>query len=261
MARIHLDRLRKKYGWTGQKYRDLMTRILAQNSETIQTSLANHSKANYEAARKRMKRGSRLVVADVWAVVPSEAVTVRKAAERGRLLTDQLRKRMKSDLTDSLVEFSGKTGEPTFFTRRGRRAGRINPKLVKDFEQRVSQTFANYSSNVGSPYAVPRNIHTIAVTEVRAAANEVKARYAERMLELNPGLVIKKTWIHNRSLSKEPRPHHMAIDGQVRLFEQMFRLGNGVLLRYPHDPDAPIEETASCHCDQDIRLEREVEEI
>jgi hypothetical protein len=42
--------------------------------------------------------------------------------------------------------------------------------------------------------------------------------------------------------------------GQKRPFGEPYETGDGVELMYPHDPNAPIEETAGCHCTESTRL-------
>ena len=44
------------------------------------------------------------------------------------------------------------------------------------------------------------------------------------------------------------RRSHVPMHGQRRRLDEPFRSGNGYALYYPHDPGAPIAETAGCRC-------------
>lgn len=58
--------------------------------------------------------------------------------------------------------------------------------------------------------------------------------------------VIGVTWRHTDGV-KEPREAHVEADG-YQVAKGQFFLINGEYLRYPRDPQAPIEETINCHC-------------
>lgn len=57
---------------------------------------------------------------------------------------------------------------------------------------------------------------------------------------------MKKQW--RRSGKIHSRWQHDAADGQVQPPGEPFVLGNGVKIRYPHDPQAPASETINCGC-------------
>jgi len=50
------------------------------------------------------------------------------------------------------------------------------------------------------------------------------------------------------------RDSHKPMDGQTRAFGESFESGDGVLLRYPCDPAAPVKETAQCRCVKTTRI-------
>lgn len=52
------------------------------------------------------------------------------------------------------------------------------------------------------------------------------------------------------------RSSHRAMQGQKRAFGAPFKSGDGFDLRYPGDPNAPIEETANCRCVVATRIRR-----
>lgn len=252
MAKIHLDRMRKKYGFTGGNLGQLMQEIMAVNSENLSRAMARISKQRYQKSLGRVTTKTRqFVIPDVSEVIPKRSVFIRKGAESGKRLTDDLRDRLTKNLRQTMTQFTPKTGEQTFLFRRGPRRGRVNPRLVQDFERQITGTFTTYTKKDPS-YGVPKNVQAIAVTEVRSVADEVKWNYAQNLAKANRDIDVSKRWIHNKALSEEPREHHMIIDGQRRSLAVDFTLGNGVKLRFPHDPQAPVGEVISCHCDMDI---------
>lgn len=44
------------------------------------------------------------------------------------------------------------------------------------------------------------------------------------------------------------RPSHVFMDGQVQPFGGVYTSGLGNMLKYPHDPSAPIADTINCRC-------------
>ena len=60
MAKIHLDRIKKKYGWSGENYKKLISKIVQANTENIHNSISRilvrdlKAKAKYNA-RMKMK--------------------------------------------------------------------------------------------------------------------------------------------------------------------------------------------------------------
>lgn len=262
MGKYHLDRLRKKYGWTGGTYSQLMRKIVEENSLSISRAIGRVSQDNFrKVASKISTKERRLVIPDISEAIPKRSVFTRKAAEKGKLLTDKLRDRLTKSLRKTVSEFSARTGEPSYVrtTRTGfgmkKKTGRVNPKLVEQFKQSIIKDFEGYKK-VDPSYGVPPNIQTIAVTEVRSVADEIKYEYAKAMaLQNSDNLRMTKKWIHNKSLSENPRPHHMAANGMTVGFYDVFELSNGAVLRYPHDPTADISEVASCHCDYDVYMQ------
>ena len=55
-----------------------------------------------------------------------------------------------------------------------------------------------------------------------------------------------KEWL--ATLDDRVRPSHAAMAGQQRPINEPFESGNGVQLRFPGDPQAPLSETAACRC-------------
>ncbi len=256
MAKFHLDRIKKKYGWRGGSYRALMRKIIDKNSEALARATGRISKDNFAKAASRYgKKAKTFVLPDITEAIPKRSVFSRKAAEKGKLMTDKLRDRVTKSLRETLLQFSGVSGQPAFILQTGPRRGRINPKLVEQFKRSITSDFSGYT-RVDPSYGVPTNIQTIAVAEVRSIANEIKAEYTRKLILANgDNWRVTKTWVHNKSLSQTPRPHHMAMNGKTVGFYEAFALPNGVVMMHPHDPNAPAEEVYSCHCDFDIKIE------
>lgn len=259
MGRFHLDHFKKKYGWTGKSYRDLMKVIVAHNTEHVAKAVGRVTNENYNRAMKRLStKSKRFVVPDVSEVLPKRSVFIRKAATRGALLSDSLRTRLDKDLRKALEIASPKTGIPMYITQRGKAAGRINPKIIKQFEENIRQTFAGYTKR-DPKVGMPTNIHHIAVTELRSVADDIKYRYAATFNKRNPDVKIRKRWIHNPHLSKAARwirKTHKAMNGKTVGIDEYFNVrdettGNINKMLHPHDPSAPPEQVIACHCDVD----------
>lgn len=268
MAKIHLDRLRKKYEGVkvkGTKYSELTKQILDTNIGNVQRALYRQNKSKWTSLSKKYKKKDiRLVLPEAEEVIPSRAVHVLKTAEKGELIRDTLRDRLTKSLRETLREFP----EESYVTRRGAKAGRINPKLVDKFEKDITKTFANYTRR-HKEYGMPKDIHGIAVTEVRSAINNIKNTYTQTMMEKNPDIEVKKKWIHNKALSKQPRRGHIQTANRkainyndyfkVPLYEEkkgrLVKMGE-TLMKFPHDPTAPLKQVINCHCDYDVIVSR-----
>ncbi|QBX34594.1 hypothetical protein E4191_07625 [Paracoccus liaowanqingii] len=53
-------------------------------------------------------------------------------------------------------------------------------------------------------------------------------------------------WIHG--FSREARPDHKRMDGEVRSFGEGFVMDDGTVMQYPHDPAGGVRHSASCRC-------------
>jgi hypothetical protein len=51
------------------------------------------------------------------------------------------------------------------------------------------------------------------------------------------------------------RHTHAILNGREAMLEQAFLSPSGALLMYPHDPDAPPEETVGCRCILNYRVD------
>lgn len=257
MAKIYLDRLVKKLGLredeiAGGNYRKVMTEVLANNTENASKAVGRLSSGHWDKSLSRLgKRKKNFIVPNVEEVLPKRSVFINKAAIQGDLISDTLRDKLTKNLRDALNEFRTKSGEPAFIRRRGTKAGTINPKLVQDFQKRIIETFSGYTSG-----DIP-NVKTIAVTEIGSAVNGMKEAYNDEFLRRNPQAKMIKRWIQNKSLSKIPRDTHSKMHGKEIPYNEKFQVPLEIKgkivgvtpMSRPHDPAAPIEQIAGCHCD------------
>ena len=262
--KIKSDRLIKKYGKTNlcnERYQALMNEIITNNNEAISRAILRQSKSNWDSGLKKITtKEKQFIMPSVENVLPKRSIFVNKGAEHGKFIVDTLKDRLTKDLRESLNQFTAKTGEQRYITRRGKRAGLINPKVVKDFRNAITNTFENYTKK-DPKYGVPSNIRNIAVTEVRSTIDTMKYKYGETLLEKNKDLEAWKVWRHNPNLSKEYRKGHHEADGQRVKFNQDFIIRDykkikgkdvyqgTVRMQYPHAQGIPLDQLIGCNCD------------
>jgi hypothetical protein len=270
MGKIHLDRLRKRHGWTGGKYRQLMQKILAANDLSIANAVGRVKVGRMKATVARMgPKWRTLALPALGEVLPKRSVFIRKGADNGTLLADDLRDRLTKNLRDAMKEMETKTGRPGYVKLTGPAKGRISEDFVNGFEAKIRETFEGYTK-VDPNIGVPPNVRAIAITECRGTVNTIKHSYFERLAEKNPGIEVRKRWKHNPQLSlKEPRPGHAEMDGKEIEIDDLFEVpafekvggkweptGAITLMAHPHDSHAGPEEVISCHCDADYVARR-----
>lgn len=255
MAKLFLDRLRKKYNYTGGSLNDLTQKIIANNSENISRKMARLSKDTWtNALSKITTKPKEFKIPDIQDVIPKRGIFITKATQQQKLITDTLRDDLTRKMRQSIKSFKTKTGEPKFLIRRGERKGRINTRLIAEFRRGLTDSFSSYTKK-DPRIGVPPNIKQIATTELRSSINDVKLQYMNTLSDQNQkNLKIKKRWLHNLSLSKHPRRGHVAQDFQEKLIKTKFRVKNDAtggidLMDRPHDPGAPLEQIIGCNCD------------
>lgn len=263
MAKFHLDKLKKKYKGidiSGNVYSDIVKQIIENNSVNIQNKIFKMSTDKWKGftEKYRPSRETKLVMPLEENVFPKRGIQIRKAAEKGKFITETLRDSLTKDLRKSLFD-----EDMPYLKKRGVTAGRINPDLIKQFEKDIRGTFKNYSKK-DPKLGVPSNVHGMAVTEVRGVINDTKNMFTKEMINNNPHLIIKKKWIQNRNLAKRPRRGHSVVDGTIIDFDDFFKVplykevsGKYIkiathLMRYPHDPTAILEQVIGCNCDYDV---------
>lgn len=228
-------------------YSQLMANVLADNSRRVAAAVANISDDHYKKAIS--KKTGKIVLPRVEELIPRKSMVLNKTVQDGRLITNTLKEALITDLRASLEENRSTLAS-------GKNAGRVNPKLVDAFKEKITETFSNYVEE-NPRLDMPANIHTIAVGEVRSMVNQTKDNYTKEFVKQNPQFTMRKRWLHNPKLSKKPRPHHAEAETNYKdgiPVNENFVLSTGVSLRYPHDPKAPIEEVAGCNCDVEYFL-------
>lgn len=256
MASTFFKRLKDKYGsenLKGKKYRSLVSEIIERNSTKVGRGVARLSNTHYSDKIKSLgKKGGvvQLPVADE--VLPKRAITLRKAAQSGKSITQTLQTELQNNLRQTLLEHDEK-GKPRLETK----TGKINQELVKKFREKITNTFESRTKR-DKKTGVPPNVKQIATTEVRSTINDIKENYNRELLKRNPGSTMMKTWLHNRQLSKKPRIGHMELNKKEVVMDEKFKVNvynhkgkrtGTVLMDRPHDSRAPADEVIGCNCD------------
>jgi hypothetical protein len=267
MAKYELDYLQKKYPdviWSGVTYENLMKNIISFNTERISVKTAEITQDSFSRIIKKIgDEGKRFILPDVSDVLPKQSVFIRKGADRGQLLRDTLRDELTKNLRFA-VDANVEAGKPNMVARRGVTAGRISPSLINRFQESIVKTFENYTKK-DPTIGVPSNIHAIAVTEVRSTINDIKNQYVGKMIGKNPDYDVEKTWIHNRRLSKVPRPGHLELNGKSIPYYDNFKVKEynnqgqtvGVeLMAHPHAPGASPGNIINCNCELDYIIKK-----
>ena len=246
MAKIHLDRIKKKYGWTGQPYRELIAQIVETNTANIHNNIGRILVRDLKAKAKTLRTGKQILIPDLTSVLPKRALHLRKAATKGELMTDTLRDKLTNQLRDVLRK-------PEYEHQKGRLAGAVKEDLINEFHGKIAQTFDSYTKKHGGEQ--PSNLATIARTEVRSALSVVKHEYMTALANKNPDMDIMKVWIHRGSGRKgyTPRGSHEDLDGTQVGMEEDFEIladdGNRYLCAHPHDDRLPADEVINCGCE------------
>ena len=257
MAKIHLDRIRKKYNYKGESLAKLTQKIIVNNRENIARKTARNSKAVWDKALRKVtgKKEKQFIIPTIQDVVPKRGIFAVKATQNGTKIAQTLHESLTRNVRNSIFDFEEATGKK-FIIPKGPKAGRINPEAVDFLETQVRETFTRYTKK-DKKFGMPPNVRAIATTELRSVINDTKFQFAEKMQEKNPKRIkMKKRWIHNRKLSKKPRRPHQALDNpqSERLLKTKFRVRNeqtgGIdLMDRPHDTDAPLSQKVNCNCD------------
>jgi len=129
--------------------------------------------------------------------------------------------------------------------------------------QKIKEQLGLVVVGVNDPYkaraAIAKHLEGNAASRARTIVNtELGRLYStanqERMTQAQkavPGL--KKKW--RRSNRKDPRASHAAAHGQIQPVDQPFNIG-GILMMFPHDPTAPLDEVINCGCIQVPHLDK-----
>jgi hypothetical protein len=249
--KLYLDRMSKKYGWRSGKYQDLITRVVEFNTEKIANKVNRMTIPEIQKPLKRLSTTfKRFTMPELTEYFPKESVFVRKAADSGKLLSDDLRGQLDKNLRKAIEE-SGITYS------RGSMASQVNVQTINNFEKQISKTFEGYSKK-DPKTGIPKNIRQIAVTEVRSVVDDMKQRFTKATIDKN-NLEATKRWIHNARLSKSLeniRETHLEMQEKTFKnpipFDSLFRLSDGSEMKHPHDPAGGAKNNIGCHCDWEI---------
>jgi len=268
MAKIKSERLIKKYGTDNihaGKYQDLMTEVLANNNEAISRAILRQSKSNWiDGLKSITTKEKQFILPDISDVLPKRSVFVSKSAQSGKFIIDTLKDRLTNDLRTSIQDYLKKPYVRRFgiFKR-----DRINPDIIKDFQNKIKGTFEGYTKK-DPRYGVPGNIRNIAVTEVRSAVDTIKYSYGQTLLQKNKDLEAFKIWIHNDRLSKVNRRGHKEADRQRVGWDEDFIINaykkvkgklyfvGKIRTPHPHHQSMPLDEKIGCSCDYEIMIRR-----
>lgn len=257
MASIYFQRLTDKYGednLTGKKYQAMIKEILAHNNEKAGKAVGRLSGENYKNSVKKLNKETAKTVKlpDISNVLPKRSVFMIKAADSGKSISQTLRTDLERNLRDTLKQFQG-TGKPQMEIQRGRTTGKLNPELIKVFQDKITKTFESRTKK-DPKTGVPPNVRNIAVTEIRSTVGAIKEKYNRQLMKDNHNIIMTKTWLHNRRLSKVPRQSHMNLHGVSVGMDEKFTVsredGSGYdYMSRPHDPAAPAEQNIGCSCE------------
>lgn len=261
MAKVHLDRIKTRYGYRNEKLSKLMGKILANNQENVARGLARQTKEKWQKVFDKIPGArKKIVVPPVDEAMRPRDFYIVKGAQNGKLITDNLRDRLTKDLR-AVLNRQSTGGKPIWHTQpeSGKR-GKLHPDVIKEFRARIEETFHGYTKR-DPKIGIPPNVKAIAVTEIRSATNMMKDEYARAIVKHNPQVEMFKKWIHNKSLTKNPRRGHLMVNGMAVRLNEYFNVpnyveknGRLVLMGFnamdrPHDPKAPPEQVISCQCE------------
>jgi len=247
--------LKKKYGWSGQKYRDLMGKVISENYKKISSSVLSADSRRYKKDMTAILGISKekIIIPDVSNII-RRSPTIRKSADRGKLLEASMREEMRKIVKRGLLASN--------ITTTG---GTVRKNVAKNVEKELNIFFKGYTKK-DPKFGMPPNVHAIAVTETRSVISQVRKEYTGRVLADNPDIEIEKTWVHNDSLSEQWRIGHKKIHGQKKKFKEKFiipvykkvngkwRFMGRALADHPHDASLSAEEVIQCNCEAVYRI-------
>lgn len=86
----------------------------------------------------------------------------------------------------------------------------------------------------------------IARNEAHTAQSAGRHEAYRQMLDRPDIEAVTCKWIHG--FSRDARPDHKRMDGEVRNFGEGFIMDDGAVMQYPHDPAGGVRHSASCRC-------------
>lgn len=251
MARFDKKILMNKYRWNGRNVSELMEKILSFNRTKIAEAVLTSDRRRFERNLKIIEpkfQEKKIVIPDVGNVI-RKSPTIIKAAERGKLIADTLRERIRKDIKAAMLE-NGVNNKN----------GTVNKNVTRSLRAKLNTTFNDYTRK-DPTFKTPTNIEAIAVTETRTVMNTVRNDYAKEVSQntQKDGFSMVKTWQHNRSPGGMPRKSHEALDGKTIGIEEKFTIMDNnqtYLTEHPHSPVLPASQTITCRCELLYRWQR-----
>jgi hypothetical protein len=259
-ARImDINNLRSKYGVKsdnvrGKRYNRIVKDILKENSIQIVDAVLTTDKKRFAKNMKEMlpksKRNKILVLPNVDNVVRKSS-SIIKAADRGEIVMQSRRDDIRKIITKVMTENN--------ITNKN---GTVNKSITVKIEKELKSYFKSYTKNT-PPYGVPKNLHTIAVTEGRYQINNVRLEYMKELHKTagKDGFIMQKAWKHNISLSRESRENHESIvnQGWIDINDKFILIdssGRSYEVETPHDIKLPPGEFIGCNCEVVYRMKK-----
>lgn len=227
------DFLRRQTG-TMIEFNELNARALAylqnQRERLIREMTRQQQAATFEALNDGVRRGLRPdQIARSFRDSLGLTVTQQRAVQNFRRLLEEgdsaaLTRALRDKRFDRTVNRAIKDGLA------------LTPKQVDRMVDRYRERYINYRANV------------IARSEALAATNAGDDEMWQQAID--KGIVdpddVTSTW--RTAADERVRDSHSFMNGQVRPFGEPFLSGNGNLLRFPGDPQAPTSDTIQCRC-------------
>lgn len=229
-------------------YQDLIGQIIKKNQTTIAEKVLSSDKRKFQKHLDIVQpkgKEKKIIIPDTTSII-RRSPTLIKSAEQGKIIQKTLADRIRSAVKKSLTTHNVTTT-----------TGTVNKKIVKDLEKSLKGVYQEYTQN-NPKYKMPANIHAIAVTETRTVINSVRHEYVKRINdETGDDYQVKKTWIHNDSLSKEEnwRPKHKRLSGKTIALNAVFNV-NGYSSDRPHGEGLPASEVINCNCELEYKWVR-----
>jgi len=246
--------LKKKYGWSGEKYADLMGKIVKENQSKIANRVLESDKKRLSNNLKRIapKRDFQKVKLPDVSNIIRRSPTILKAADQGQLLMETVRDRIRKDVKQSMLEHGINN-----------KSGKINKNIARTLRKKLNDTFDGYTKK-DPKFNKPTNVETIAVTETNSVANSVRHEYAKQAADSakDSGFVMVKEWVHNGSRKGNPREGHEELDGVQVPLDGTFTIDDekekkSYEVQRPYDASLPASQVINCHCEIVYRWIRE----
>lgn len=239
--------LKSKYGWTGEKYSDLCSKIMKENRIKIANVVANEDERTYRKKLSQIRQETQGKGKDRTFKVPSskkiiqQSNTIIKAAEQGRLMTKKLRQSLQANIKKTIMKHGVSDMN-----------GSVPKEILEDAKKAVTKTFSTYTKGKGKE--LPANINTIATTETRSAVNTIRYEYTKKVNQeiKADGYEIRKQWVHN-DIAEVPRQSHIKLARSAPIgMDDYFKWtdkGKTFTAKHPHDTALPASQTINCNCE------------